>query len=172
MPSNRYSLVRGRPPLMRGSCEFGRQRDARRERRERDEGAAVQRQLHDLLVLDDGAEAGASPRGAIGASAVTVTCSLHVADGEVEVDARLLAGRQADAFAPHRLEARPARRRRGTRPAPGSARCRRRRRSTATTRCRFVSTLVTVTVAPGDRRAGLILHDAGDFTGGHLGEKR
>jgi hypothetical protein len=74
MPSNRYSLVRGRPPLMRGKLRVRRQRHAGASDGEHDERAAVQRQLDDLLLLDDGAEAGRSARR-IGASAVTVTCS-------------------------------------------------------------------------------------------------
>ena len=58
MPSKRYSLVRGRPPLMRGSGDAGRQRDAGSQAGQRDEAAAVERQVDDLLVVDDLAQAG------------------------------------------------------------------------------------------------------------------
>ena len=81
---------------MRGSCELGGSATPGRERRERDERAAVQRQLHDLLVLDDRAEA-----GGLGAQHLRVgrhrDLLADAADGELEVDARLLAGRQVNA---------------------------------------------------------------------------
>ena len=153
---------------MRGSCEFGRQRDARGERRERDEGAAVQRQLHDLLVLDDGPEA-----GRLGAQDRRVRRDrdlfAHVADGEVEVDPRLLAGRQPDAVAPHRLEP-------GQLDVDAVVARRQARRGVDALAARHDDALpVGVDVGDGDGRArhggaGLILDDAGDFTGGDLGE--
>ena len=60
MPSNRYSLVRGRPPLMRGSGAAGGGGSATPGARlgERDEAAAVERQVDDLPVVDDVAEPG------------------------------------------------------------------------------------------------------------------
>ena len=96
MPSNRYSFVRGRPPLMRGSCELG--------------GRATPG-ASDASVMN------VRP---FNGSCTTCSCSTtvpeaggfraqhrrvrrdrhlfaHVADGEVEVDPRLLAGRQPDA---------------------------------------------------------------------------
>ena len=105
MPSKRYSLVRGRPPLMRGSSEFGRQRDTGRQAGQGDEGAAVQRQLHDLLVLDDGTET-----AGFGADDRRVAGDRHlfadVADAQFEIDARLLAGGDMNAAAADRLEPR------------------------------------------------------------------
>ena len=90
-------LVGARPAAVDArQLRVGRQRHAGRERRQRDEGAAVQRQLHDLLVLDDVAEA-----GGLGAQHRRVRghrdLLAHVADGQVEVDPRLLARRQPDA---------------------------------------------------------------------------
>ena len=64
MPSNRYSLVRGRPPLMRGNCEFGGSATPGAS------GASVMKlrplsgSCDDLLVLDDLAEAARSRRAA------------------------------------------------------------------------------------------------------------
>ena len=105
MPSKRYSLVRGLPPLMRGSDGIRRQGDARRDGGEHDEQAAVQRQLHDLFMLDDRPQA-----GGFGAHDRRVADDRHlfsnVSDADVEIDARFFSGRQADAFAAHRLEAR------------------------------------------------------------------
>jgi hypothetical protein len=82
-----------------------RQRDPRRDRGERDEEAAVQRQPRDLFVLDHGPEA---CRGFPRDRRVRDDGHLFV-DGseiEVEVETRLFAGRDPDAQAAHRLEAR------------------------------------------------------------------
>ena len=57
-------------------------------------------------MLDDRAEARGVASRSTGASAVTVTCFAHVADRELEIEANLLAGREADALAAHGLEAR------------------------------------------------------------------
>ena len=98
-------LVRSRSAAVDARQErIRRQRDARRDGREHDEQAAVQRQLHDLLVLDDRPEA----RG-LRSHDRRVCGDRHlfanVSDREVEIDARLFAGRQADALAAHGLEA-------------------------------------------------------------------
>ncbi len=80
------------------------QRDSRCERREHDERPAVQGQLHDLLVLHDGAEAGRfRPKDwGIGGHRDLLA---DVTDGEVEVDSRLLARREADTLSPDGFEA-------------------------------------------------------------------
>ena len=121
MPSKRYSFVRGRPPLMRGSSELGGSATPGSERRQRDEAAAVERQLDDLLVVDDLPEAGRLRCGGCGASAVdghlsltlptasskstrtfspVATCTPSALDrlepGQLDVDA-VHAGRQARA---------------------------------------------------------------------------
>ena len=105
MPSNRYSLVRGRPPLMRGSCELGGSATPGASDGERDEAPAVQRQLHHLLVIDDGAEAGrfgAEDRRVAGHRHLLA----HAADRELEVEPHLFAGLELHARAPLRIETR------------------------------------------------------------------
>ena len=95
MPSKRYSFVRGRPPLMRGSCEFGGSATPGASDASVMNVAAVQRQLHDLLVLDDVAEAGgfgAQHRG-IGGDGHLLA---DVADGEIEIDPRFFSRRQVN----------------------------------------------------------------------------
>ena len=163
-------LVGSRPAAVDARQQrVGRQRDPGGQAGERDEGAAVQRQLHHLLVTDDGAEA-----GGLGAEDRRLCRDgellADVADGQIEIDARLLAGRQVDAGTAHRLEAgehdvdavlagRQARRRVDAvaagdhdPPAIGADLGHRERRA-------------------GDRASGGILHQAGDFTGGELGER-
>ena len=94
MPSNRYSLVRGRPPLMRGSGEPRRQHGhAGHEAGEGDEAAAVQRQIDDLALVDDVAEPGrvaAEERRVAGDG----DRFGDAADVEVKVEAHGLAGGQ------------------------------------------------------------------------------
>ena len=55
MPSNRYSFVRGRPPLMRGNGAAGGGGSATpgTKRGQRDEAATVERQIDDLPVVHD-----------------------------------------------------------------------------------------------------------------------
>ncbi len=82
---------------------IGRQRDARNDGGEHDEEAAVQRQLHHLLVLNDGPEACglASRDRRIGNDRHLLA---NITDAEVEVDSRLFAGLEANAGAPDGLE--------------------------------------------------------------------
>ena len=99
-------LVRARPAAVdAGQDGIRRQGDARCDGGEHDEEAAVQRQLHDLFVLDDGPEA----RG-FGAHDRRVPDDRHLflkaSHREIEIDARLLTCRQAHALATHRLESR------------------------------------------------------------------
>ena len=170
MPSKRYSLVRGRPPLMRGRTEFGGSATPGAMRREHDEQAAVQRQLHDLLVLDDRPEA----RG-LRSHDRRVCDDRHlfanVADAEIEIDARLLAGRQADALAAHGLEA-------GELDVEAVFAGRQARgRVDAVAGGHDHSLPIRACFGDGDGRAGnggpgLILHDAGDLAGTGLGMLR
>ena len=91
MPSKRYSFVRGLPPLMRGRTEFGGRATPRRDGGEHDEQATVQRQLHDLFVLDDGPEArglDSHHRGICDDRHLF----LNASDAEIEIDACFLAG--------------------------------------------------------------------------------
>ena len=148
MPSKRYSFVRGRPAVDARQDGIRRQRDARSDGGEHDEQAAVQRQLHDLLVLDDRAEA----RG-LRSHDRRVCDDRHlfsnVSDAEVEIDARLFTGREPDAFAAHGLERSELDIEAVLAGRQAGRRCRRHRRWTTTTRCRFVRVSVTVIVAPG-----------------------
>ena len=76
---------------MRGRTEFGGRATPGTMDGEHDEQAAVQRQLHDLLVLDDRPEA----RG-LGSHDRRVCDDRHlfsnVSDAEIEIDARFFAG--------------------------------------------------------------------------------
>ena len=105
MPSKRYSFVRGLPAVDARQDGIRRQGDARSDGGEHDEQAAVQRQLHDLLVLDDRPEARRlrSHDRRVGDDGHLFA---NVSDAEIEVDARLLTGRQTDALAAHGFEAR------------------------------------------------------------------
>ena len=78
MPSNRYSFVRGRPPLMRGNgaAGGGGTRHARHEARQGDEAPAVERQIDDLAVVDDVAEPCVSLREAAARQRSTVSASV------------------------------------------------------------------------------------------------
>ena len=160
-------FVRSRSPAVDARQDgIRRKRNARDDGGEHDEQAAVQRQLHDLLVLDDRSEA----RG-LRSHDRRVCDDRHlfsnVSDTEIEIDARLLTGRETDAFAAQGLEAREldieavlARSQAGHRVhaiAGGDNH--------------------TLQIRPcfgdGDRRAGngrpsLILHEAGDFAGSRL----
>ena len=86
-------LVRSRPPTVdAGQDGVRRQGDARRDGGEHDEQAAVQRQLHDLLVLDNRPEA----RG-LRSHNRRICNDRHlfskVSDREIEIDTRLLTRR-------------------------------------------------------------------------------
>ena len=99
-------LVRSRPPAVdAGQDGIRRQGDARGDGGEHDEQAAVQRQLHDLLVLDHRSEA----RG-LRSHDRRISDDRHlfsnIADAEVEIDACLFASRETNALAPHGLEPR------------------------------------------------------------------
>ena len=99
-------LVGARPSAVdAGQDGIRRQGDARSDGGEHDEQAAVQRQLHDLFMLDDRPKA-----GGFGAHDRRVADDRHlfsnVSDADLEIDTRLFTGRQADALAAHRLEAR------------------------------------------------------------------
>ena len=88
-------LVRARPAAVDArQLRVRRQRDAGRERRERDEGAAVQRQLRRPARCSTTVP----EAGGLGAEHRRVGRDCHlladVADGELEVEARLLAGRR------------------------------------------------------------------------------
>ena len=98
-------LVRARPAAVDAwKLRPRRKRDAGRERGERDEGAAVERKLDDLLVAHARPEA-----GAFGPEHRRVGGHLHdLADGpdsEREIHARLLSRDDRDALAPDRREA-------------------------------------------------------------------
>ena len=103
MPSKRYSFVRGRPPLMRGSCEFGGSATP---------GASVASVMKVRPFSGSCTTCSCSttvPRLAvsarsIGASADDGHLFAEGPDAEREVDARLFARDEADAFAAHRLE--------------------------------------------------------------------
>ena len=87
-------LVRSRSPAVDARQDgIRRQGDARRDGGEHDEQAAVQRQLHDLLVLDDRPEA----RG-LRSHDRRVCDDRHlfsnVSDAEIEIDARFFTGRK------------------------------------------------------------------------------
>ena len=97
-------LVRSRSPAVDARQDgVRRQGDARRDGGEHDEQAAVQRQLHDLLVLDDRPEA----RG-LRSHNRRVCDDRHlfsnVSDAEIEIDARFFTGREANALAAHGFE--------------------------------------------------------------------
>ena len=99
-------LVGARPAAVdTGQDRIGGQGDARCDGGEHDEEAAVQGQLHDLFVLDDGAEA----RG-FGAQDRPVPDDRHLflklSHRELEIDARLLACGQEHALTTHRPESR------------------------------------------------------------------
>jgi hypothetical protein len=160
-------LVRSRPsPVDARQRGIRRQRDARNDGREHDEEAAVQRQLHDLLVLDDRPEArGLRPHD------WRVRDHRHLflntSDCEIEIDARLLTGCQTDALATHRLEARQfdiqavlARRQAGC--------------GVEAVACRDDDSMkIRPHFRDGDGRAGnrstsLILYEASDLAGGRL----
>ena len=82
-----------------------RQYDARDDGGQHDEQTSVQRQLHDLLILDDRPEA----RG-LHSHNRRVCDDRHllsnVSDTEIEIDARLFARRETDAFVAKGLESR------------------------------------------------------------------
>jgi hypothetical protein len=103
MPSNRYSFVRGRPPLIRGQRRAGRHGDAGNERCQGDEAAAVQRQPSDLLFRDDLPEAPVgAQRRRIGNYGYGVC---QRADPEREIEPDGFAGFEANTLPPNRLEA-------------------------------------------------------------------
>ena len=135
-----------------------------------DEQAAVQRQLHDLFVLDDRPETrGLRPHDR------RITDHGHqfpdIADAEVEIDADLFAGRQANALASHGLEpgkldvepvmaGRQARG--GVDAIPGGHGY----------PLNAGSCLGDGNGGAGDGRPGLIFHPAGDLAGTRLGTGR
>jgi hypothetical protein len=97
-------LVRSRSsPIDAGQHGIGRQSDSRNDGGEHDEEAAIQRQPHDLLVLDDCPEAGGL-RSHDGRVRGHGHLFLNASNREIEIDARLFTGREADAFAAHGLE--------------------------------------------------------------------
>ena len=88
---------------MRGRTEFGGKATPGAMPASMMNSAAVQRQLHDLLVLDDRPEA----RGLRSHDRrITDDRHLfaHIADAEVEIDACLFASRETNALAPHGFE--------------------------------------------------------------------
>ena len=102
-PVEQIFVGAGAPAVHARELRVGRQRDAGRERGEGDERPAVQRQLHDLWVLDDHSQARglrAQDRGIGGHRNLLA----DVSDLEREVDAGLLAGPQSNAMLPHRFE--------------------------------------------------------------------
>ena len=160
-------LVRSRSPAVDARQDgIRRQGDARGDGGEHDEQAAVQRQLHDLLVLDDRPEA----RG-LRSHNRRVCDDRHlfsnVSDAEIEIDARLFTRRETNALAAHGFEAREldieavlARRQAG-----GGV--------DAIAGGDDHSLQIRPCFGDGDRRAGnggprLIVHKAGDFAGSRL----
>src|SRR5262249_47094656 len=161
-------LVRARPPAVDARQHgIGRQGDARDDGGEHDEQPAVERQLDDLLVFDDGPQArGLSPqdRG--------VTDHRHlfsnVSNAQFEIDPRFFTSLQTNALATDRLEARQLDR-------EGVFAGREARRG--------VDAIVSgddhvLKIRPylgngdgrtGNSRPGLIFHDAGDLAGRRLG---
>src|SRR5262249_19082850 len=97
-------LVRTRPPAV-DPRQHGvwRQGDAGGNAGEHDEQAAVQRQLRDLLMLDNGPEA-----SGLRSYDRRVRDDRHlfsnIADAEVEIDSGLFASREPNALAPNGLE--------------------------------------------------------------------
>ena len=100
-------LVRARPPAI-DSRQNGirRQGDARGDGREHDEQAAVQRQLHHLLGLDDGAEARSLRPHDRRVEGHDRHLFSNVSDAEIEINPRFFTGREANALAAHGFETR------------------------------------------------------------------
>jgi hypothetical protein len=99
-------LVRPRSsPVDAGQHGVRRQGDAWHHRRQHDEEAAVQRQSHDLLVLDHGPEA-----RACGAHDRPIADDCHdflqASNGELDIEPRLFTGGQGNALAAYRFEPR------------------------------------------------------------------
>ena len=82
-----------------------RQGDARNDGSQHDEQTAVQRQLHDLLVLDDRPEA-RGLRSHDRRIADDRHLFLNTADAEVKIDSCLFASRETNTLAPHGFEPR------------------------------------------------------------------
>ena len=100
MPSNRYSLVRGRPPLMRGSCDPGGSATPGASAASVMKLRPFERQRYDSLLGDDAAEAGRSP-GAAAHRRSPSPASVDPPTSSVEVEPHRLAGLDVDAVAPH-----------------------------------------------------------------------
>ncbi len=160
-------LVRSRSPAVDARQDgIRRQGDARRDGGEHDEQAAVQRQPHDLLVLDDGPEA-CGLRSHNRRVADHCHLFLNASDREIEIDARLLTRRQANALAAHGLEPRQLD------IEAVFAWCQAGRGVHAIASGDDHSLQIRPCFGDGDRRAGnggpsLILHKTGDFAGSRL----
>ncbi len=160
-------LVRARPaPVDAGQHGVRRQGYTRCDGGERDEQTAVQRELDDLFMFDNRTQARAFPsdRRCIPDHGHLF---LKAADREIEIDARLLTGRQPDALAAHGLEARELEFQ------AVLARCQAGHRIHAIARRDDDSLQVRPSLRDGDDRAGnggptRILHHAGDFAGRRL----
>ena len=162
-------LIGSRSPAVDARQEgVRRQRDARSNGREHDEQAAVQRQLHHLLVLDDGPEArGLRPhdRRVEGHDRHLFS---NVSDAEIEIDPRLFTGRDANALAAHGLEPREL----DVEPVLAGRQAR--GGVNAVARGHHYSLQVRPCLRDRDRRAGngspgLIVHKTGDLAGSRLG---
>jgi hypothetical protein len=153
-----------------GKLRVGRQCDARSERRQRHERAAVQRQLDHLLVLHHGSKA-RRLRPQDRRVRRHRDLFADVPDGELEVDAGLFARGQMNPLTPDRPETRELHidavvTRRQTRRGVHAVAARR-------------HDALPVRGDVGHRhgrarhgRPGLILHDPGDFAAGHLRPER
>ena len=168
IPSNRYSFGARPAAVDTRQRRVGRQRDAGREAGEQDERAPVQRELDHLLVRHHHAEAGRlRPHD----RSVRRHCHLlaDTAHHQIEINACLFAGRQANPDAPHRLEAGQLH----VDAVLTRSQARRRVDAVAARHDDPLKAGVDVRDREGGARdggAGLILDDAGDFAGGDLRE--